>query len=205
MIEKKHYKQAIASAMGYESYLSLLEKLVAKRKTTGHHQSTSNVEYTALNIKRMQRIFKTFPITPELSKCIGSISFTCHWLILSEGWCGDAAQHAPLFEKITAELPQHHLHIASRDENPEVMNAHLTNGSKSIPKLILLDDNLNVLANWGPRPAPAQAMMIAHKADPSSDYPTFQKNLQLWYAKDKGRHFQQELCQLLSKLVVNTQ
>ena len=36
------------------------------------------------------------------------------------------------------------LKIVLRDENEELMNEFLTNGSRSIPKLIVLDENLEV-------------------------------------------------------------
>ena len=60
-------------------------------------------------------------------------------LVLAEGWCGDAAQILPVINKIAEYSSLIDLKVVCRDENPELMDQFLTNGSKSIPKVIIID------------------------------------------------------------------
>ncbi|MFZ2284665.1 MAG: thioredoxin family protein, partial [Lutibacter sp.] len=87
--------------------------------------------------------------------------------------------------------------IVLRDENEDLMNQYLTNGSKSIPKVLILDQENNVLDSWGPRPAVASQMVVDYKAQNGSLDEEFKKNLQIWYNKDKGNNTQNELVGLL--------
>ena len=58
------------------------------------------------------------------------------WLIITEGWCGDAAQCIPTIEKIAAESKNIETHYVLRDENLDLIDEYLTNNARSIPKLI---------------------------------------------------------------------
>ena len=55
------------------------------------------------------------------------------------------------------------LQLVLRDENLELMDLFLTNGGRSIPKLIALDKDLNILFTWGPRPQTATNMVLDYK------------------------------------------
>src|SRR5258708_38830316 len=77
------------------------------------------------------------------------------WLVLTEGWCGDAAQSLPVMQALAQLNPLIRLRTLLRDENLELMDQYLTNGvSRSIPKLFAMDTySLTVLFTWSPRPA----------------------------------------------------
>jgi hypothetical protein len=203
-IKKEQYIKAIRAGQTYSNYIVHLEKLVQQRTTTGQQTSKEMVEYTALNLRRMARILKTIAIDTELTDFISKIDGNWHWLVLSEGWCGDAAQHLPQIAKLLHGFPQHQLHIVSRDEHPEVMNAHLTNGGKSIPKLLLMNSTYTLMGDWGPRPEAAQQLLRSHKKKLNESHEEFQRQLQLWYAKDKGKTFQRELLSMLNKAAKTT-
>jgi len=100
----------------------------------------------------------------------------------------------PIIAKM-ADISSHiSLKILLRDENLDIMDAFLTNGGRSIPKLICLDANtLELKWDWGPRPAPAQDLLRIHKTKPDESHEDFVKQVQLWYAKDKSRTLQKEL------------
>ncbi len=92
------------------------------------------------------------------------------------------------------------LRIVSRDLFPELIEEFATNGSKSIPKLIVLDnDKLNgVITTWGPRPEPAQQIMLNWKANKDSiTWEEFEKSLHMWYTNDKGATTIKELLNVL--------
>jgi len=112
--------------------------------------------YIKINDQRMKRLDKTIQITEENATFLKQYNTKMLWIVLSEGWCGDAAHALPVLNKIAESSDAIELKIVFRDENEELMNQFLTNGGKSIPKLIMVDpETLEVLNEWGPRPAEA--------------------------------------------------
>ena len=103
----------------------------------------------------------------------------------------------PILNKIAESSSKIELKIVLRDENPELMNLYLTNGSKSIPKILIVDTQNNVVNSWGPRPSIATKMVIDYKEQNGSLDVDFKKNLQIWYNKDKGENIEKELLELL--------
>jgi len=186
------------SAMNYDRYMTLLTDLLAEGKTTGDNQSEAMVGYGKMNVQRMKRLNKTIQLRPELEDVVQGLTRKMTFLVITEGWCGDAAQNVPVFNKLTEQSNQIDLKLILRDENLEIMDGYLTNGGRSIPKLIALDSStLEVIGTWGPRPETAQVMVSEFKKIENGDYSEFVKEVQLWYAKDKTNSMQQELITLL--------
>jgi hypothetical protein len=79
-----------------------------------------------------------------------------------------------------------------RDENPELMNAHLYKGTKSIPILLRLDEHFEFIGQWGPRPAKGQEFIEQANRD-GSNMDAAKEQLHLWYARDKGQEIVREL------------
>lgn len=183
--------------MNYGRYRSLLQDLLAQGKTTGHNQSEQYLGYAKLNLQRMQRLEKTAELTGELMETLGRLKQDLVWLVITEGWCGDAAQNLPFFEKMERACPRISLRLVLRDDNPELMDSYLTNGTRSIPKLICLEkDTLTERFNWGPRPAALQTLVLEMKKNQVSSE---EKSLtvQKWYNADKGWSLQKEFIQLI--------
>jgi hypothetical protein len=154
---------AINKAMSYADYRKMGEKLHAANKTTGPDQSETMVNYSKMNEHRMKRLDKTIVLSAEIIEVVQAIKSPQTWLVITELWCGDAAQNVPLMNKIAELNPLIQLKLVLRDENPELMNLFLTNGGKSIPILIALNDRQEVLWKWGPRPVHAQNMLMEYK------------------------------------------
>ena len=194
--KKKH----LHKSLNYKGYRDLVDSLLEQNKTTGDNHSDKMLEYSRLNVHRMSRIDRTTKLTSETTQALGELNHNLCWLVLSEAWCGDAAQNLPIIAKMADSTSYVSLKILLRDENPDIMDAFLTNGGRAIPKLICINNvSLKVLWDWGPRPAPAQDMLRAHKASPDDNHEDFVKQVQLWYARDKGRTLQQEILTLLEK------
>jgi hypothetical protein len=121
------------------------------------------------------------------------------WLVITEAWCGDAAHNLPFMAKMADLMQQVSLRIVLRDENLELMDLFLTNGARSIPKLIRLDENLEVIGTWGPRPATLQAMVMENKKSQAYTYAEFSEVVQTWYNKNKGQEIEQEFIALLEE------
>jgi len=187
----------INEAYTYASYRELLDNLLQQGKTTGTNQSESMVNYATLNERRMKKWDKIGKITPELMDKLMSIDQKMTWLVVTEGWCGDAAQNLPFLNKMAELNPNIDLRFVVRDENLPLIDAFLTNGGRSIPKLIALDSELSVLGTWGPRPEPVQKAFLENKVSQERTGKEFTEYLHLWYAKDRGITLQGEILAIL--------
>lgn len=86
-------------------------------------------------------------------------------LVLTTDWCGDAMVNLPIFMAI-AESATIDARYFIRDENLELMDQFLTNGTaRSIPIIILINEDGNVYAKWGPRAAKVQEIVDQYKSD----------------------------------------
>ncbi|MEO1050840.1 MAG: thioredoxin family protein [Bacteroidota bacterium] len=197
VIENTITSAHLESAMNYQTYKSLIDGLLKENKTTGYNHSEAMIEYTKLNASRMNKWDKIAKISESLASKIASISTKQYWVVLTEGWCGDAGQNVPVMNKLSELNPNIEIKFLLRDENLDVMDNYLTNGGRSIPKLVILDHELNELGTWGPRPAPAQQMVKDFKENPTTTYQEFSKDLHTWYAKDKTLTLQKELENIL--------
>ena len=190
----------INKSLSYSEYLQLTEDLLNQGKTTGPNQGADYVHYTNLNFHRMKRLDKTVEINAELKSLIAQIQTPQTWLVISEAWCGDAAQNVPLLQKLADLSSKIELKIILRDENLEVMDMYLTNGGRSIPKLIALEnETLNELYTWGPRPASIQNVMNELKAANVTEISEIVEKIQIAYNHDKSQSFQNEFVTLLTE------
>jgi hypothetical protein len=181
----------------YTGYKDLLESLLSEGKVTGDQQSDSLLEYTKLNMHRMHRWEKTFMPNAVLAKRIAMINRPLHWVVITEGWCGDAAQQLPIIEKLASLNPNITTHYVLRDENPAFMNLFLTNGGRSIPIWICTDENWELQWKWGPRPNEA-AQLLKRLKESGVDDSLLKQELHSWYAKNKQLALQGEIEQLLA-------
>ena len=83
--------------------------------------------------------------------------------MIAEDWCGDASSTVPVLAKLADAVPGLELRVILRDQHPEVMDRYLTNGSRSIPIVIALDEQFRELGHWGPRPRELQAWVMANR------------------------------------------
>lgn len=154
-------------------------------------------EYKKLNIQRMKRIERTFEVSAELEEILLSIKNEQHWVVITEGWCGDSAQNLPAIAKFVKVNLLIQLQIIERDQNLDIMDLYLTNGTRSIPILISFDDSGNELFRWGPRPKEAQ-QLVSRLKNEGLEHDAFVEQLHLWYAKNKGVALEMEFKNLLS-------
>ena len=195
---KKSIEKGLQKAISYSSYRNLISDLIASGKSSGPIQSAALLNYSMLNDRRMTRLDKTIQLRQETLLTVKKIDKPITWLVLSEGWCGDAAQTLPVINKIANESDLITLKIIFRDEHEELMNYFLTNGGKSIPKLLVLNSENEVLNTWGPRPDKATKMVQDYKNKHGQLDVTFKQELQVWYNKDKGVNIQENMLGLLT-------
>jgi len=185
----------------YTAFIDLLNGLMSEGKTTGSNHSDEYLHYAKMNLQRMRRWDKTFELRPDVQQVIRSLP-PQHWWVITEGWCGDSAQNLPVLSKMAeASEGRISLRIVLRDENPGIMDQYLTNGTaRSIPILVAFDQQGNQLFKWGPRPAAAQALHTAWKANPTPvPFEDFELEMHTWYTHDKGNALQDEILQLVQR------
>ena len=187
------YKNYLKKGISYNQYKQLMAEDLAL------NADLKIKEYINLNQRRMYRVEKTYIPSAEIITQVINLKHKIYWLILTEHWCGDASQTLPALHTI-ADLSEGKIEmkLVYRDQNDELMNTYLTNGTKSIPKLIQLDEHFNVTGIWGPRPTVAQKLIEELKSNPATAA-TYANELHLWYAKNKQLDLEKEVAQLLCR------
>ena len=200
-------KNVLVSAMTYEQYVQKIKELLSEGKTSTStiNNSPNLIHYTEMNLQRMHRLDKTTHLLDETIKNVKKINEKQIWLVITEGWCGDASQIIPVIEKMSELNPLIRHQLIFRDEHPNIMEAFLTDESRSIPKLIVLDDQGNVLNTWGPRPQALQErvmqekikMLAMTKEERKLYFDQVKTDVQKWYNNDKTHEIQREIMVLL--------
>lgn len=191
---------SLKNSYTYKDYRNKVSKLLEEGKSTGNEQSEALTHYSELNEVRMNRLDKTIVLIEAVKDQLSQLQSNYIWLVLSEGWCGDAAQLLPIMNKMAELSDNIELKIVLRDDNEALINKFLTNGGKAIPKLIVLDAaTKNVVADWGPRPEDAKNLILDYKALNGIIDETAKTELQKWYLKDRGISTQNEIMQLIEK------
>lgn len=194
---KSIVSESIEKSYSYQEYRSLIKELLSQNKSTGANQSEEIYNFSALNDRRMDRLDKTIKLEESTLEKLAQVEEKYTWLLLSEGWCADAAQNVPVINKMADASDKIDLRIVLRDDNLELMDEFLTNGGRAIPMLIILDEDKNVLNTWGSRPSEATKMVEDYKAEHGKIDAEFKKNLQIWYNKNKGKNLQDDMLKTL--------
>lgn len=195
---KSILETSYSTALKYNEYRNLVTNLFQKGLVTGNEQSESLVHYTELNEARMKRLDKLTIISNETTAFLQNLTKDYIWLVISEGWCGDAAQILPIMNKMALVSDKIHFKIVLRDDNEALMNMFLTNGSKSIPKLIVIEkETMKVIGEFGPRPKAAIELVKNYKEKFGIIDETIKTDLQKWYLSDKGISVQNEIIELM--------
>lgn len=198
--------EILGSIYHYTQFIDWVKQLVAEGKTSGPNQSEMLISFTALNLKRMERINKTLHLQESLIETIERLAQKQIWYVITEAWCGDSAQNLPAIVKIAeASDGKIELRIILRDENPNWIEKYHTNGGKSIPKLISFTETGEELFTWGPRPKEANFIFWEWKNNPNGkSWDDFEKELHGWYTKDKNISLQNEFDEILCTMLVNS-
>jgi len=184
----------------YEEYLEFVTELVNKGLTSGPDQSEKHTHFTKLNFQRLKRVFRTLQLTEDIIEVTKNVQSEMLWVVIVESWCGDVPQNLPYMEAISRLTDKIRLQIILRDENPEIMDQFLTNGTRSIPKLICFDRHTyEVAGTWGPRPTGAVELVKTLITDPEITKEMRSEAVQRWYLENKGEQLQSELCSLIEE------
>ena len=182
----------IQKGISYDDYLQDIENII-----TTNSCEPATCEFYILNLQRMKRLNKTILLSDHQKDKLKDLDKKINLIIITEGWCADAAQIIPVVNKLAEASDNLEVKIVYRDKNEELMDAYLTNGARSIPMIVGVGEDGQEEFVWGPRPKFGNDLLLKYKA---GDFTTdeFKLNLQKAYNKDKGNTIIEEL---LSKII----
>lgn len=183
--------------MKLTEYELQFQSILSGENNAAPYDSEDYLNYVKLNDRRIKRWRKNGKILPVVAETLKNIEKPLNWLLITEPWCGDAAHSHSFIVKMAELNPKINLTVQNRDAPNSEIDNYLTNGGKSIPKLIVRDADGKDLFVWGPRPAEAQEMVMKQKENASLSLEDKIKELQIWYNKDKGLSIQKEMNELL--------
>ncbi len=187
----------VKNGLKYQTYMEVAgRKLNETNQEALTEEEKHLFEYTKLNMKRSERIEKTYSVSAELEEKLLSVKTPQTWMVITEAWCGDSAQNLPYMAKMATVNPLIDLKILLRDDNLDIMDEYLTNGTRSIPVLIAFDEEGIELFKWGPRPAEAAALVKKAKEE-GKPKDQFIEELHLWYGRNRGKAIESEFISLL--------
>ena len=104
-------------------------------------------------------------------------------IVLTEDWCGDAMVNVPILLRI-CEKADITPRMLLRDQNLELMDQYLTNGTaRAIPIFIFIDEAGNEKAVWGRAPQAQQLVDEARAKLPDKDAPDFKEKQTQMYQR----------------------
>ena len=186
--------------MSYEEYreMSSLE-LENFNLTDFEEKEKKRFATLKINLQRIMRLEKQFQPGEELKIVVEKITRPQFWLLITESWCGDSAQSVPIINKIAGLNSKIELGLILRDGHKEISDTYYKDGQpRSIPLLIVYDENQNELFRWGARPKYAAELVKKLKSEgiPAEEY---NKELHLWYGRNKGMDIEKEITELINK------
>jgi hypothetical protein len=182
----------------WQEYLNRFDTILKQTNPTAPYDNPDYFNYLKLNESRQKRWLKKNTLNNEIKTKLLSIKEEQNWIIITEPWCGDAAHSIPFLKMMADINPLITLKFVWRDEPPFLIEEYLTNGGKSVPKLIVRNSNNKDLFTWGPRPKECQNLYLQLKEE-KADFERMKIELQQWYNKDKGNTIQQEILDILSR------
>ncbi|WP_439480340.1 thioredoxin family protein [Chryseobacterium aquaticum] len=181
------------SAISFDEYIQIANE---RLENPADQSEIEYKPYYELGLQRMNRTLKKLVIDEEQVNELKSKNFDGKILIISEAWCGDASATVPALVKFFEG--HNEVKIFLRDSDSSLIEQFLTNGTQSIPKVIILDKEFKVKNSWGPRPKFGHDLLLKYKADPENyTKDMFYNDLQIYYSRNRGKDAIQEILELL--------
>ncbi len=194
MLTSTEYKTYWEKGISYAEYLLRFEKELKDGTAITH------ADKLPINWQRASRINKHFVLDDDSIESLNNLVHKRYWLVVTEHWCGDSAQVVPVINKVAeASNGKIELRLIYRDTNLTLIDSHLTNKARSIPKLIQFSTAFEITNEYGPRPAIAQKLVTDLKSNPSTA-DKYSEELHKWYAKDQQVQLQRELMEFVNRL-----
>jgi len=191
-------EEQFKSGITFDDFLAETERKVAATDVTSLDQEAlETFKYTDLNVHRMKRGIKSFTPDEQLVELVNKSSAGTKWLVITEDWCGDSAQCLPGLYLMAKANPSIEFRIFERDKNPELMDKYLTNGTRSVPILVGMNEQFEEIFHWGSRPKEAADLVKEWKAQ-GLEKAEFIERLHVWYGRNRCKALQEEIKTILA-------
>lgn len=108
--------------------------------------------YSKYNLDRQLLVSEQWRMSSSFREAILSLHGPQTWMFLTDDWCIDSAYSLPLVREAAALREDVTIHILLKDDNLDILDRYLTNGSRSIPEFVAFDEEGVPLMIWGPQP-----------------------------------------------------
>jgi len=146
---------------------------------------TEFLERAKTNAALWRDTYRLTRSSPDAVARLAGVPGRWHLLVMLEDWCGDGVNIVPVLARLAELAPNVDLRVIGRDEHAELMDTHLTCGARSIPIVIVLDEDFVERGWWGPRPRALQELAMGEWATLPKD--ERYRSIRTWYARDRGR------------------
>lgn len=174
-----------------------LEKVVSLRSRYCAAQSFGSfVQNSRENSDLWQALARRARVSPDNVERLQAVRGRWHILVLAEDWCGDAVNTLPVFAALAERASNVDLRVLSRDDNPDLMDTHLSiRGARAIPVVMVLDGDYVERAWWGSRPDELQRWVdtVGRGLSKEDRY----REIRRWYVRDGGESAVGELIALI--------
>lgn len=188
----------LSQSLTWDAYLKLTIEIIETEPKPAIYKDERMLKYTADNLARMKKVLEVINLESKLYNQLNELKEDWTWVCITEPWCGDAAQIVPALHVIASCSERIQFKIILRDSNLEIMDKYLTNGGRSIPKLICLKtETLEEIGTWGPRPAVIQQIVNENKDNPDLSFGEKVRMIHSWYETDKTVSLQKEFIDLI--------
>lgn len=196
MITKNELKPSIS----FQEYMQLTKSIIESKEPPLPYNDPKMMKYTMQNMERMNRVLNTLSIDQKLYNLLHNNQRNMVWVVLTEPWCGDASQIVPALAAFADVASNISFQILLSDTHSEIMDRYLTNGGRSIPKLVCFDENTwQEIGTWGPRPKSIQQIVTEQKNNPNLSFGEKVRQIHAWYEENKTRDIQLEFIELLKQ------
>src|SRR5690606_25609974 len=94
----QNIRKRIKNMMKFEEYLDHFDSILNSKNPEAPYDNPEYFQFAKLNWSRTQRWLKKGVVLPEVAEKIKAINTPQHWIVITEPWCGDAAQCVPFFQ-----------------------------------------------------------------------------------------------------------
>ena len=189
----------ISETISWQQYLALAQQYVNTNDKPEKYRDEKMLRYTYENVERIQRVLEQMKVETKLYNTLNTLGVKWTWVVLTEPWCGDAAQVVPALYTLSTCSENIDFRILLSDSHSDILDQFLTKGSRSIPKLICINELQEVIGTWGPRPAILQQLVLAQKDDTTKTFGDKVRSIHQWYEQDKTNTLQEEFVQLVKE------
>jgi hypothetical protein len=150
----------LQKGLTYAEYLVSWRESVLASMADLDKEARKRLYYARYNIERHDAARESYRPSDALLTAGSGVMEPQIWLLLTEDWCADSAFALPVIAA-AADAASAELRILRRDEHPDVMDAYLSDGARSIPMLVAFSMSGDELFRWGSRPK----ALVARRAD----------------------------------------